>query len=89
MTVPASPTLRRVLSGDLCSGCGLCAGVSGGAVDVGPARAATWLEEHGDRYGLCRTYKNEAWHFEYRREAITYGCPRMYADPTEDPRMRA
>ena len=32
MTEPASPTLRRVLAGDLCSGCGLCAGISGGAV---------------------------------------------------------
>ena len=32
MTEPASPTLRRVLAGELCSGCGLCAGVSDGAV---------------------------------------------------------
>jgi coenzyme F420 hydrogenase subunit beta len=31
---PSSPTLRRVLAGDLCSGCGLCAGVSGGAVRI-------------------------------------------------------
>jgi coenzyme F420 hydrogenase subunit beta len=27
-----SPTLARVLAGDLCAGCGLCAGVSGGAI---------------------------------------------------------
>lgn len=27
-----SPTLQRVLAGKLCAGCGLCAGVSGGAV---------------------------------------------------------
>lgn len=27
----ASPTIKRVLAGDLCSGCGLCAGLSGGA----------------------------------------------------------
>lgn len=32
MTTPDSPTLRRVLSGYLCSGCGLCAGVSDGAI---------------------------------------------------------
>lgn len=30
--LPDSPTLRRVLKGELCSGCGLCAGVSGGAI---------------------------------------------------------
>lgn len=29
---PQSRALRRVLAGELCSGCGLCAGVSGGAV---------------------------------------------------------
>lgn len=27
-----SPTVRRVAAGELCSGCGLCAGVSGGAI---------------------------------------------------------
>lgn len=27
-----SPTVERVLKGDLCSGCGLCAGISGGAI---------------------------------------------------------
>lgn len=32
MSKVESPTLRRVLAGELCSGCGLCAGVSGGAV---------------------------------------------------------
>lgn len=29
-----SPTLKAVLDGQLCSGCGLCAGVSGGAVEM-------------------------------------------------------
>lgn len=29
---PLSPTVARVLAGDLCSGCGLCAGVSSGAI---------------------------------------------------------
>jgi coenzyme F420 hydrogenase subunit beta len=31
---PASPTLKRVLKGELCAGCGLCAGVSNGAVEM-------------------------------------------------------
>jgi coenzyme F420 hydrogenase subunit beta len=30
-----SPTVERVLRDDLCSGCGLCAGVSGGAIAMG------------------------------------------------------
>ena len=38
--------------------------VHGLAIDVGPAPGATWLGEHGAAFGLCRTYANEAWHFE-------------------------
>lgn len=30
-----SPTVERVLRDDLCSGCGLCAGISGGAIAMG------------------------------------------------------
>ena len=62
--------------------------VAGAAVDVGPAAATTWLATHGARYGLCRIYDNEPWHFELRPEAVTAGCPPRYADPTEDPRTR-
>jgi zinc D-Ala-D-Ala carboxypeptidase len=62
--------------------------VSGAAVDIGPASAAVWLSEHGAAYGLCRVYANEPWHYELRPEAIAHGCPAMYADPTQDPRMR-
>jgi hypothetical protein len=62
--------------------------VRGEAVDVGPAEARAWLSEHGVRYGLCRIYRNEPWHFELRPEAVEHGCPPMYADPSEDPRMR-
>ena len=62
--------------------------VSGNAVDIGPAQAATWLSQHGEGYGLCQIYRNEPWHFELRPEAINRGCPRMYADPTQDPRMQ-
>jgi LAS superfamily LD-carboxypeptidase LdcB len=62
--------------------------VSGHAVDIGPVAATTWLSEHGARYGLCQTYRNETWHYELRREAVDHGCPQMYADPTHDPRMQ-
>jgi LAS superfamily LD-carboxypeptidase LdcB len=62
--------------------------VSGDAVDIGPAGAATWLSEHGVAYGLCQIYGNEPWHFELRPESIDGGCPPLYADPTQDPRMQ-
>ncbi|GAA5206385.1 M15 family metallopeptidase [Streptomyces thinghirensis] len=62
--------------------------VSGDAVDLGPSDATDWLSEHGAEYGLCQIYRNEPWHYELRPEAIDDGCPTMYADPTEDPRMR-
>nr|WP_084529688.1 M15 family metallopeptidase [Nocardia crassostreae] len=38
--------------------------VSGDAIDVGPRAGAQWLEDNGNRWGLCRTYDNEWWHFE-------------------------
>jgi zinc D-Ala-D-Ala carboxypeptidase len=62
--------------------------VSGDAVDIGPPDAADWLSEHGAAHGLCQTYRNEPWHFELRPDAVDDGCPGMYADPTEDPRMQ-
>lgn len=62
--------------------------VSGDAVDVGPVGATPWLSEHGSHFGLCQIYRNEPWHYELRREAIDHGCPAMYADPTQDPRMQ-
>jgi hypothetical protein len=62
--------------------------VSGDAVDIGPSEAAAWLSERGAEYGLCPIYGNEPWHFELRPDAIDRGCPPLYADPTEDPRMQ-
>jgi zinc D-Ala-D-Ala carboxypeptidase len=62
--------------------------VSGDAVDIGPSEAAAWLSMHGAQYGLCQTYGNEPWHYELRPEAVDGGCPAMYADPTDDPRMQ-
>jgi LAS superfamily LD-carboxypeptidase LdcB len=62
--------------------------VSGDAIDIGPADATPWLSAHGAAYGLCQIYGNEPWHYELRPEAIAHGCPAMYSDPTQDPRMR-
>jgi zinc D-Ala-D-Ala carboxypeptidase len=62
--------------------------VSGDAVDIGPADATVWLSAHGAAYGLCRIYRNEPWHYELRPDAIAHGCPAMYADAAQDPRMQ-
>ena len=62
--------------------------VSGDAVDIGPAGATAWLSTGGAAYGLCQIYDNEPWHFELRADAGEEGCPPLYADPTEDPRMQ-
>ncbi len=53
--------------------------VTGEAVDVGPADAASWLSQVGSEYGLCQVYANEPWHFEL---ATTPGgdCPLMISN---------
>lgn len=38
--------------------------VQGKAVDIAPAAAMAWLDKNGWRYGICRRYDNEPWHFE-------------------------
>lgn len=53
--------------------------VKGLALDVGGAEGAAWLEAHGAELGLCRTYANEAWHFELLPEGLT-SCPEMAPD---------
>lgn len=53
--------------------------VSGQAIDVGPQAGAQWLAANGNRWGLCRTFDNEWWHFEI----TTFPgapCPPMVAD---------
>lgn len=62
--------------------------VRGEAADIGPSAAAAWLSRYGAAYGLCQIYGNEPWHYELRPEAISSRCPRMYSDPTRDPRMQ-
>lgn len=62
--------------------------VKGQAADIAPYDAADWLDRKGAQFGLCRTYDNEAWHFELSPSAVDEGCPTMFRDPTEDPRMK-
>ena len=62
--------------------------VSGQAVDLGPLPTLDWLAQRGSAYGLCQIYANESWHYELRPDAVNEGCPEMYSDPTEDPRMQ-
>jgi len=62
--------------------------VSAVAIDIGHFDATEWLSRHGARYGLCRIYINEPWHYELRPKAIDHGCPPMYANPAHDPRMQ-
>ncbi len=53
--------------------------VAGRAVDVGPAQGASWLQANGNKWGLCRTYENEWWHFELAT-APGGKCPPMRPD---------
>ena len=58
--------------------------VRGLAVDLGTPAAAGWLVTHGARFGLCRAYRGEPWHFEYRPDWIAaFGgrCPAPVATP--------
>ncbi len=50
--------------------------VTGRAIDVGPLPGARWLARTGSRWGLCRTYANEWWHFEVAT-APGRRCPPM------------
>jgi hypothetical protein len=59
--------------------------VKGRAVDIGPQAAMSWMNKNGWRYGICRRYDNEPWHFE----ALTspgMKCPARepYAMPKSD-----
>ncbi|MFT3715087.1 MAG: M15 family metallopeptidase [Gordonia sp. (in: high G+C Gram-positive bacteria)] len=59
--------------------------VSGEAIDVKPARGAAWLQRNGNRYGLCRPFDNEWWHFEL----LTFpggACPKRIPDASYRPR---
>ena len=54
------------------------------AIDVNYPRnpsSAKWLEKNGYKFGLCRTFKNEWWHFE-GNIAPGWKCPKMMKDAT-------
>ncbi len=53
--------------------------VVGEAVDVGGVGADQWLITNGPRFGLCRIYANELWHFELATDAAG-NCPPLLAD---------
>src|SRR5690606_31684296 len=65
--------------------------VQGLAIDVGDGDAATWLRDHGARFGLCHTLAWEWWHFEWRQRWQDAGaCPPEARDPSQaSPRGRA
>ena len=62
--------------------------VKGIALDVRPLEGARWLEEHGARYDLYRTYDNEWWHFEHRPDSGGTP-PRRRPHPGATPGRRA
>lgn len=52
------------------------------AIDVNypnEPESAQWLEINGYKFGLCRIFKNEWWHFE-ANIAPGWKCPKMYKD---------
>jgi hypothetical protein len=55
------------------------------AIDVNYPRypnSTKWLETNGYKFGLCRTFENEWWHFE-GNIAPGWKCPKMMKDATE------
>ena len=62
--------------------------VVGQAVDVGGVGADQWLAANGSRYGLCRIYANEIWHFELAADALG-ACPPLLPDAASPPAKMA
>ncbi len=52
--------------------------VRGVALDIRPREGAQWLEDHGARFALYRTYDNEWWHFEHHPGEV---APRRLPHP--------
>lgn len=52
--------------------------VLGRAVDLGGPGADQWLSGNAARFGLCRIYANEPWHFELADPVA--GCPPLRPD---------
>ena len=60
---------------------GLAIDVNYGVGGTKGKKAAAWLEKNGYKYGLCRRYQNEWWHFE---PLVTPGqkCPKLEPYPS-------
>ncbi|MFB9902993.1 D-alanyl-D-alanine carboxypeptidase family protein [Allokutzneria oryzae] len=50
--------------------------VKGIAADIQPLASASWVERGNGKFGWCRRYQNEPWHFEYDPSYVN-GCPPM------------
>lgn len=61
--------------------------VTGDAIDVGPQAGANWLQSNGFRWGLCRTFANEWWHFEVVGVPGS-ACPPLWPDAAARPTPR-
>ncbi|GAA0941906.1 hypothetical protein GCM10009554_33900 [Kribbella koreensis] len=57
--------------------------VQGRAVDIAPQSAMAWLERVGWKYGICRIYDNEPWHFEALRSPGKKCPPLQDSSPAE------
>lgn len=55
---------------------GLALDINYGVGGAKGKKAAAWLEKNGYKYGLCRRYENEWWHFE-PLVAPGQKCPKM------------
>jgi hypothetical protein len=55
---------------------GLAIDINYGVGGTKGKKAAAWLEKNGYKYGLCRRYENEWWHFE-PLVAPGQKCPKM------------
>lgn len=55
---------------------GLAVDINYGVSGIKAKKSATWLENNGYKYGLCRRYANEWWHFEPLVAPGTK-CPKM------------
>ena len=53
--------------------------VAGQAVDIGGTAAIRWMNEHASRFGMCRIYANESWHFELAADQFG-NCPPLLPD---------
>lgn len=97
MSLPTSPTIGRVLKADLCSGCGLCAGVAPQSVAMetvqpGYSRprvtAAVSVEDERKIAEACPGSKVAPWHNAPARDPYWGPSIRILAGNATDPEVR-